>query len=139
MVRKWDEKWRSIAEKAGQFKEYEINDDLLKEILIKIYYNNFRYLAATEESVSKEIESRKFIKSLIFGDYTPHGVVYAVQGSPPRGNIYVPHIDYEKSMYFFNGRMASLNSDRFYEVRKLFLRDAKQFIMDWHRDNPLPK
>lgn len=133
----WKKPYRKIAE--DQIWNYEnINDDILKEILMKMYYNDYKGLIAQKESVIEELKGRKLIKTIIYGDYTPHGVCYCVQGSPPKGIIYIPHIDYEKG-YFYDGSMHNLFTSRNLAILNCFLVDAKKVISNWHKDNPLLK
>lgn len=76
-----NEKWQDIASKAGSFEGYEITHELLAEILAKIYWNT---------SSDRNCINRKLCISPISGYYGQRGIVYAVEGSPPKGSIYIP-------------------------------------------------
>ncbi len=137
-MRKWNDTWKKIAEETV-WNDHIITDDLLKEVLMKIYYNNYKGIIAKEDSVCREIKERKLIKTILYGDYIPHGVLYCVQGSPPKGSIYITHIDYESGCYFYDGKMRSLFTKKYLVVKNLFIRDAKNVIFKWHQENARPK
>jgi len=110
-------------------KDYSADDDLLKEILMKLYYNNYKgFQQKKTGSLKEEIKSRKLFRSILYGDYTPQGVMYAVEGSPPKGRILI--LDYEAGdpIYFYHGKMHSLNSQKYIWACKLFREDAKKYL-----------
>lgn len=53
MTRRWDESWQHLAYFAKQDPEYHLNDDLLKEIIIKMYYSNYRGLMIKKDTYEK--------------------------------------------------------------------------------------
>ena len=124
MTRTWKDTWQNLSFWATHAPEYPLNDDLLKEIILKLYYNNYKNLIVKKESYESEFD-RKLIKTLLHGDYHPYGVSYSVQGSPPKGTILVFDPQSKKDIYLYNnGKMQKLMSQKYGWVRNLFFEDA---------------
>lgn len=88
-----NEKWQDIASKAGYVEGYEFSHDLLADILEKIYWNT---------SKDSTRVNRKLCKSPIYGHYGAKGIIYAVEGSPPKGSIYVVNIHVHGEIFYYD-------------------------------------
>lgn len=139
-TRDWTDTWQTLCERCHWGDPtYELNDQLLTEILMKIYYNNNKGLFVKKENWQANLD-RELTKTLLLGCYTPSGVMYAVKGSPPKGSIYIPDVDRGDIFYFERGKMKRLGKAiKYMYLKSVFYKDAKRIIHEWNRDNALPK
>jgi|GEM_PF-3676007 len=123
MTRQWDDTWQTLAYHAKN-PEYPLNDELLKELILKLYYNNYKHLIIEKKGYESDLK-RKLIKTIIHGDYTPEAVSYAVQGSPPKGTIFVFEPKFKRDIYLYdNGKMKKMMSEKYLGASNLFFEDA---------------
>lgn len=126
MARLWNENWELVAQRCGLIDEYPLNDDLLKEIIIKLYRGNYGEGVKEHQSFIGNM-SRKLIKDIIYGNYGAHAVVYSLEGSPPKGCIFVfPY--YGGEIYFYKGNMKRLIAQKYQHVAHAFITDANNFV-----------
>lgn len=124
MTRQWDTTWQVLAYHAKNDPEYPVNDELLKELILKLYYNNYKHLIIEKEGYERELK-RKLIKTIVHGDYTPEAVSYAVQGSPPKGTIFVFEPKFKRDIYLYdNGKMKKMMGEKYCWISNLFFEDA---------------
>ncbi len=103
--------------------------ELLKYLILDMYYG-FKEWPANDDF------ERKLLKTPILGNYDPKGIVYAVQGSPPRGMVYVTDISLMfGSVYFFDhGKMKSMDSKKLVHNRNYFLNHAEKFLQNLQKE-----
>lgn len=83
----------------------------IKRGILEIYYEK------NPECITKDALERKLVCSSIPGAYGPQGYVVSVEGSPPRGTVFVLGVNREVFFYENGKSFKNLSNARYKHVR----------------------
>lgn len=132
----YNKNWQQLSLDADTLWCFDkpIPENLLKAMIIKLHTSN-----SIDFGLFETYMERDLVKTILYGDYTPEGVLFSIRGSPPKGSIYIIDAERTGNAYFYdNSKMSSLNGQKYEGVSAAFKKSAKKILSDWRAKNPLP-